>query len=110
MIKCFLFFTKCRCFPILSAFVLHTVYCYVFKEKRRMNKMYGRPIGGFGHGGFHGGFGHSPFFGGGFFPGFVAGALLSPGFGYGGYGYPYYPDYSYYTGYQQDPYYSYNTY
>ncbi len=25
--------------------------------------MYGRPIGGFGHGGFHGGFGHSPFFG-----------------------------------------------
>ena len=23
--------------------------------------MYGRPIGGFGHGGFHGGFGHSPF-------------------------------------------------
>ncbi len=34
--------------------------------------MYGRPIGGFGHGGFHGGFGHSPFFGGGFFPGFVA--------------------------------------
>lgn len=50
------------------------------------------------------------FFGGGFFPGFVAGALLSPGFGYGGYGYPYYSDYSYYTGYQQDPYYSYNTY
>ncbi len=46
----------------------------------------------------------------GFFPGFVAGALLSPGFGYGGYGYPYYSDYSYYTGYQQDPYYSYNTY
>ena len=25
--------------------------------------MYGRPIGGFGHGGFHGGFGHSPFLG-----------------------------------------------
>ncbi|EJS64752.1 hypothetical protein ICU_04176 [Bacillus cereus BAG2X1-1] len=39
--------------------------------------MYGRPIGGFGH---------------------------------GGYSYPYYQDYSYYTGYQQDPYYSYNTY
>ncbi|KXO03787.1 hypothetical protein AYK81_27960 [Bacillus thuringiensis] len=72
--------------------------------------MYGRPIGGFGHGGFHGGFGHSPFLGGGFFPGFVAGALLSPGFGYGGYSYPYYSDYSYDTGYQQDPYYSYNTY
>lgn len=63
--------------------------------------MYGRPIGGFGH---------SPFLDGGFFPGFVAGALLSPGFGYGGYSYPYYQDYSYYTGYQQDPYYSYNTY
>ncbi|MGR5970624.1 hypothetical protein ACT7C1_32325 [Bacillus paranthracis] len=77
IIKCFLFFTKCRYFPILSAFVLHTVYCYVFKEKKKVNKMYGRPIGGFG---------------------------------YGGYGYPYYSDYSYYTGYQQDPYYSYNTY
>ena len=46
--------------------------------------MYGHPIGGFGH---SGGFGH-----GGFFPGFVAGALLSPTFGYGGYGYPYYSD------------------
>ncbi|MBE5107726.1 hypothetical protein IGI01_21370 [Bacillus thuringiensis] len=49
--------------------------------------MYGLPIGGLGH---SGGFGHSPFFGGGLFPGFVAGALLSPGYGY--------------------PYYSYNTY
>ncbi|MES5895838.1 hypothetical protein [Bacillus cereus group sp. RP43] len=74
--------------------------------------MYGRPIGGFGHGcgfghgGFQGGFGHSPFFGGGFFPGFVAGALLSPAFGYGGYGYPYYSDYPYYADYQQNPYYS----
>ncbi|WP_283751171.1 hypothetical protein [Bacillus cereus] len=72
--------------------------------------MYGRPVGGFGHGGFHGSFGHSPFFGGGFFPGFVAGALLSPAFGYGGYGYPYYSDTPYYTEYEQYPYYSYNTY
>ncbi|QWU43563.1 MULTISPECIES: hypothetical protein [Bacillus] len=60
--------------------------------------MYGRPIGGLGHGG---GFGHSPFFGGGFFPGFVAGALLSPAFGYA-----YYSDTAYYTDYQQNPYYS----
>lgn len=43
-----------------------------------------RPFGGFGHGGFSGGIGRPPFFGGGFFPGFVAGALLSPAFGYGG--------------------------
>ncbi|PDZ73475.1 hypothetical protein [Bacillus pseudomycoides] len=61
-----------------------------------------RPFGGFGHAG---GFGH-----GGFFPGFVAGALLSPAFGYGGYGYPYYSDYPYYTDYQDYPYYSYSTY
>ena len=65
--------------------------------------MYGRPFGGFGtwlHDLGHGGF----------FPGFVAGALLNPAFGYGGYGYPYYSDYPYYTDYQQYPYYSYNTY
>ncbi|KFN13469.1 hypothetical protein [Bacillus pseudomycoides] len=65
--------------------------------------------GGFGHGGFSGGIGRPPFFGG-FFPGFVAGALLSPAFGYGGYGYPYYSDYPYYTDYQDYPYYSYSTY
>ncbi|MBE7119931.1 hypothetical protein [Bacillus cereus] len=59
--------------------------------------MYGRPVGGFGH---------SSFFGGGFFPGFVAGALFSPAFGYGGYDAPYYSDYPYYADYQQNPYYS----
>ncbi|PEY42125.1 hypothetical protein CN354_04945 [Bacillus cereus] len=61
-------------------------------------------------GGFHGGIGRPPFFGGGFFPGFVAGAVLSPAFGYGSYGYPYYSDYPYYTDYQDYPYYSYSTY
>ncbi|KAB2331995.1 spore coat protein [Bacillus mesophilum] len=63
--------------------------------------MYGRRPYGFGYGGF----GRRPFgygfgvpFLGGFVGGLAAGALLTPGFGYGGYpGYrPFYPPYYYY--------------